>query len=112
MYNKYNVLLLAENFKKTEEALKIAKEEIKNRPTAQSYDLLAWSHYNQGNIKVALEVMENHVVGKTFEPEVLYHLAKIYKANGMIDMAKTLKKELLESTFELGPIIAKKVKEF
>ena len=112
MYNKYNVLLLAENFKKTEEALKIAKEEIKNRPTAQSYDLLAWSHYNQGNIKVALEVMENHVVGKTFEPEVLYHLAKIYKANGMIDMAKTLKKELLESTFELGPITAKKVKEF
>ena len=110
MYNKYNVLLLAENSNKIGEAFKIAEEEINNRPTAQSYDLLAWAYYNKGEAKEALNVMENHVVGKTYEPEALYHLAKIYKANGMTDKAKTLKSELLENTFELGPLMAKDIK--
>ena len=59
----------------------------------------------------ALDVMEKHVVNKTFEPEALYHLAQIYKANNKLDEAKTLKKELLESTFELGPLMAEKIRE-
>ncbi len=109
MYNKYNVLIYAENQLKRSDALKIAKTEIENRPTPQSYDLLAWTYYNHGNVKGALKVMENHVVGKTFEPETLFHLAQIYKANGEIKKAKNLKKQLLESTFELGPLMAKNI---
>ncbi|MFS4482980.1 tetratricopeptide repeat protein [Hyunsoonleella sp. 2307UL5-6] len=110
MYNKYNVLLFAENKTKTATALKIANKEINNRPTAQSYDLLAWTHFNQGETADALEVIENHVAGKTFEPEVLYHMAEIYKANGKLDVAQVLKNELLESSFELGPIIIEHIK--
>ncbi|MEW4924248.1 cell surface protein [Algibacter sp. 2305UL17-15] len=110
MYNKYNVLLFAEDSKKTAEALRIANQEINNRPTEQSYDLLAWAYYNHGDVKGALEIMENHVVGKTSEPEAMYHLAQIYKANGLVDNAKTLKGELLESTFELGPLMAQHIK--
>ena len=109
MYNKYNGLIYAENQLKRSDALKIAKTEIENRPTPQSYDLLAWTYYNHGNVKGALKVMENHVVGKTFEPETLFHLAQIYKANGEIKKAKNLKKQLLESTFELGPLMAKNI---
>lgn len=111
MYNKYNVMLFAENPAQTAEALKIANEEIQNRPTAQSYDLLAWTYYNHGDVENALEVMENHVVGKTFEPEAMYHLAEVYKANGKIDEAQQLKEELLESTFELGPIMTQDIKK-
>ncbi|TBN04916.1 tetratricopeptide repeat protein [Hyunsoonleella flava] len=109
MYNKYNVMLFAENPAQTAEALKIANEEIKNRPTAQSYDLLAWTYYNQGDVDDALEVMKNHVVGKTFEPEAMYHLAEVYKANGKIAEAQQLKEELLESAFELGPIMTQNI---
>lgn len=109
MYNKYNAIILAEDTKQTANALKIATTEIKNRPTPQSYDLLAWTYYNQGDSAEALKIMENHVVGKTFEPEALYHLAHIYKANGKHNEAKKLKKELLESAFELGPIAEKSI---
>lgn len=111
MYNKYNALIYAEDSKQTVKALKLANTEINNRPTPQSYDLLAWTYYNQGDVEDALKVMENHVVGKTFEPEALFHLAHIYKANGKLDEVKKLKEELLESTFELGPIAAQKVQE-
>ncbi|XCF07032.1 tetratricopeptide repeat protein [Tamlana crocina] len=110
MYNKHNTLLYAENATQTTEALKIAIEEIQNRPTPQSYDLLAWTHYNHGDTKEALKVMEEHVVGKTSEPDVLFHLAKIYKANNNLENVKKLKKELLESSFELGPLTTKEVK--
>jgi len=110
MYNKYNALLFAENAEEMAKALEIAHEEISNRPTAQSYDLLAWTHYKQGALKEALEVMENHVVGKTFEPEVMYHLAEVYKANGKSAKAKQLKEELLESRFELGPVMSQSIK--
>jgi len=110
MYNKYNVLMYAEDNTKSAKALHIAQTEIENRPTPQSYDLLAWTYYNHGDIKEALQVMEQHVVNKTFEPEAMYHLAQIYKANGKIDEAKNLQKELLESVFELGPLMAKNIK--
>lgn len=111
MYNKYNALLFAENEKKSAKALSIANQEIENRPTPQSYDLLAWTYFNHGDVKDALTVMEKHVVGKTFEPETLFHLAKVYKANGKLNDAKNLKKELLESTFELGPLMAEEIKK-
>jgi lipopolysaccharide biosynthesis regulator YciM len=104
MYNTYNALLLADNKKETAKALKIAYKEIENRPTPQSYDLLAWTFYNHGDVEEALKLAEKHVIGKTSEPDVLLHLAKIYKANGEVEKAKKLKEELLESTFELGPL--------
>ena len=109
MYNKYNVLLYAEEKAKTAQALRIAQIEINNRPTPMSYDLLAWTQYNHGDILEALNTMEKHVVGKTFEPHVLFHLAEIYKANGKYDKAKALKDELEKSTFELGPLVAQKI---
>lgn len=109
MYNKYNVLLYTDNSEKLDTALTIAETEVANRPTPQSYDLLAWTYYKKGNKKEALNIMEQHVSGKTFEPHTLYHLAEIYKASGKISEAKDLKKELMESAYELGPIMVQKI---
>jgi len=111
MYNAYNIMLYAENNKELAKAINIANIEVENRPTPQSYDLLAWTHYNHGEIKKALNVMEQHVIGKTSEPDVLFRIAKIYKANGEIDKAKHLKAELLESVFELGPLVENDIKK-
>jgi len=109
MYNKHNAILYTEELNKTKEAAKIALTEIKNRPTPQSYDLLAWAYYKYGDAKEALEIMEVHVVDKTYYPETLFHLAEIYKANGKVKEAEVLKKELLNSAFELGPLMEKKI---
>ena len=111
MYNKYNVLIYADDNQRANEAIRIAKIEVENRPTPQSYDLLAWAHLKNGNLEEAMEIAETKVVDKTFEPEVLYHLAEIYKANGKIKKIEPLKKELLASIYELGPIMQSKVKQ-
>ncbi|MFD2823981.1 tetratricopeptide repeat protein [Lacinutrix iliipiscaria] len=109
MYMAYNAKLFAEDLNKTDEALNFAQLEIKNRPTAESYGLLAWTYYNKGEVEKALQVAEKHVINHTYEPEALFHLAKIYKANGKTDEALLLKKELLKSGFELGPILENEV---
>jgi tetratricopeptide (TPR) repeat protein len=109
MYNKYNVLIYADDKQTAAKALEIAKIEIDHRPTPDSYDLLAWSYLNLGENKKALEIAKNHVVGKSFEPKVQYHLAMIYKSNNLAQKTKPIKEELLSSIYELGPNLEKKV---
>ncbi|MBJ2173309.1 cell surface protein [Aureibaculum sp. A20] len=110
MYNKYNALLFADELNKADVALQIARTEIDNRPTPQSYDLLAWSYYHKGDVKKALEIVKEHIADKTYEPEAQYHMATIYKASGMEKDANKLKKELLESAYELGPVLEQNIK--
>ena len=110
MYHKYDVLLFANDATKTEKAIALAEQEVAGRATAQSYDLLAWSHFKNGNAKKALEISRNHVIGKTFEPEALLHTAFILKGNGEIEEARILKTELLTAVYELGPLTEKEVK--
>ncbi|MBG6062654.1 lipoprotein NlpI [Flavobacterium sp. CG_9.1] len=111
MYNKYNALIYADDKETASKALEIAKIEVAHRPTADSYDLLAWSYLNIGENKKALEIAQNHVVGKSFEPKVQYHLAMIYKSNNLALKTKPIKEELLSSLYELGPIYEKKVNQ-
>jgi len=105
MYNKYLVDVLSS--KKTRQGLNHSKSRNKKSPTAQSYDLLAWSYYNRGKYKKALEIVQKHVVNHTYEPEILFHIASIYKAN---QTAPNTKEELNQASFELGPLLYKKVK--
>lgn len=101
MYNRHIALLEAEV--SPELAVEIAKEEVRNRPTIESYDLLAWSLYKSGNVKDALEIARTKIEGKTSEPEVMYHLGIMYsqvnrkKSVGYLQQAN-------ESAFELGPL--------
>ncbi|MFV5695315.1 tetratricopeptide repeat protein [Flavobacterium sp. LB3P122] len=111
MYNKYNVLIYADDKQTAAKALEIAKIEIDHRPTPDSYDLLAWSYLNLGQNKKALEIAQKHVVGQSFEPKVQYHLAMIYKSNKEADKVLSIKKELLSSVYELGPNLEKKVNQ-
>jgi tetratricopeptide (TPR) repeat protein len=109
MYNKYNTLIYAEDKKSASKALEIAQAEVSNRPTPDSYDLLAWSYYNLGDNKKALEIAQKYVMNKSFEPKVNYHLASIFKANKMEKEALAIKKDLLTSLFELGPNMENKI---
>jgi tetratricopeptide (TPR) repeat protein len=110
MYNKYNVLLYSDYKFSAKKALEIAKIEVQNRPTPDSYDLLAWSYFNLGQKEKALEIAQKFVVGKSFEPTLNYHLAEIYKANNLLDKVIPIKKELISATYELGPSFEPKIK--
>lgn len=109
MYNKYLALLEAEDFANPEMAIAIAEKEINNRPTPQSFDLLAWGYYNLGDTKKALEIIDQKVKDKTFEPEALYHAGIIYSENGFTREAQKMLQEARLSSFELGPAISRKI---
>ncbi|WPR71500.1 tetratricopeptide repeat protein [Flavobacterium sp. NG2] len=109
MYNKYNVLVYADDKTTAAKALEIANIEVNHRPTPDSYNLLAWSYLNMGNAQKALKIAEKYVVGKTHEPQVQYHLAMIYKANNHLDKIGAIKKELQGSIYELGPDFEAKI---
>ena len=104
MYNTYKIELYAEDPSTKKEALKLAKQEVKNRATPETYQLLALANLVNGNKKEALEIIKLHVANKTFEPTALLTMAKVYKANMMPDEVKELKEELLEAAYELGPL--------
>ncbi len=89
----------------------MARQEIQNRATPETYDLLAFAELRSGDPTAALKTYEAHVAGKTFEPLAQFHGALIYKANGMTEKVSALTSELEEASFELGPATMKEIKE-
>lgn len=109
LYNKYVFYLMTDKKNDLDKALTIAKIEVSNRPTAQSYDLLAWIYFRQGNSEKALSIASAYVENKNFEPEALYHLGMIYAEAGNTRKAKHFIKEAEGSAIELGPELASKI---
>ncbi|MFY7671175.1 tetratricopeptide repeat protein [Tenacibaculum sp. MEBiC06402] len=109
MYNSHIAKIILDEFDEQSKAYNIILQEIENRATAESYDLLAWAAYKKGDFKKSLSIANEHIVGKSFEPSLLYHLAEIYKANGLLDKAAEIKTELLECSYELGPVTFNKI---
>lgn len=103
MYNAYNVSLYLNETEEYDKALRMARREVANRPTPESYSLLAYSYHKKGESEKALEIVEQHIIGKTFEPGILLYAAEIYKATGNKNRVKELKSELTEAVYELGP---------
>ena len=111
MYNAYNIIFLAEEKEDYEAALTLAKKEINNRATPETYQLLAYAHLLAGHKEESLSIIEKHVEGKTFEPDALFHSALIYKANGMMDKVNEIKnEELLGTAYEMGPVTYERIK--
>ncbi|MEO1260322.1 MAG: hypothetical protein AAFZ15_16115 [Bacteroidota bacterium] len=91
-------------------ALAIAKTEVEERPHPTSYDLLAWAHFHNGNLKKAVELTENHVLNQTGEPVAQYHSGVILKEAGQYEKAEEYLEEALGAGYELGPVVAQEIK--
>lgn len=111
MYNKYLFIIMSDELNNQSTAMAIAQKEINNRPTPQSYELLAWSLYKNGQLNEAIRIAENRVINKTFEPDALYHIGLLLKKSGQPKLAKQYLTEALESSFELGPVTSNEIKE-
>ena len=109
MYNKYLALLEAEAFDHAERTIAIAQREVDNRPTPQSYDLLAWGYLHHGDEEMALMIAREFIEDKTYEPEAIYHLARIYEANGQADEAQRYFEAAAQGSFELGPAVTAEI---
>lgn len=109
MYNSYLAKLYLDELNNPTGALELILKEVEQRSTAESYDLLAWAFYKNNDMRKALEIAKSKVKDYTYEPEALYHLAEIYKANGYEEEVQSLKLALEGSNFELGPVLASKI---
>ena len=89
----------------------IAKAEIEERPHPMSYDLMAWVSFQNGDLKTAVEITKNHVLGQTSEPVALFHSGIILKEAGQYDKAEKYLEEALEAAFELGPVATEEIKQ-
>ena len=99
MYKAY----ICEIISGTPAGLAIAEAEVAERPHPKSYDLLAWANFQNGNPKVALKIIEDHVLEQTSEPITRYHAGMILAANGKSRQAKKCLQQALDAEFELGP---------
>ncbi|HEX6847024.1 MAG TPA: hypothetical protein VF144_08595 [Chitinophagaceae bacterium] len=109
MYNKYVFDLMTGSHKDLAKALEIAQREVDNRPTPQSYDLLAWAYYKSGRKEEAYKIAKRFVENKNHEPDGLYHLGVIWADAGEIKKAKYFISEAANAAFELGPQLYKEV---
>ena len=107
MYNTHKIMALV----KTDpyKALQLARKEVDNRTTPQSYQLLALAQLASNLKQEALATITSFVAGKTSDPMALLHSAQVYKANGMLDKVTALKTALLPASYELGPEVFKQV---
>jgi tetratricopeptide (TPR) repeat protein len=103
MYNAYTLPLLLDEGQRPGKALDLAMEEVHNRPTAHSYGLLAYYYFKMGDHGSALSIIDDHVIGRTYEPGVLLFAAEIYKGAGRTKEVTELKEELAGAVYELGP---------
>ena len=110
MYARHRAIMAADQFENASQCINIAQNEIVNRPSAQSYDLLAWGYYRAGRYTDALTIVKEHVMGKAFEPGILYHTGMILKGAGFDHEAEKHLDDALEGSFELGPALALEVK--
>jgi hypothetical protein len=110
MYNKYLFTIMSDELNDRSAAMTIAQKEISNRPTPQSYELLAWSLYKNGQVDEAVKIAESRIINKTFEPDALYHIGLLLKKSGRPKLAKQYLTDALESSFELGPVTANEIK--
>jgi tetratricopeptide (TPR) repeat protein len=113
-YGRMYTIQIAELFleeKKYEEALTFALKEVEERPTPETYGLLAWVHFNAGHLEQAYQIIEDEIVDKTFEPVPNYYAAEILKSKGKIEYVRRVKDDLMESIFELGPDAEPRIKK-
>lgn len=109
MYNAHNVELYLNHSQQYNMAMQLAKKEIQNRETPETYILLASSYFKMGDLDKAIEIINQEIEGKTFEPNILLQCAKIYKSIGDNGKVIKLKKELNDAIYELGPNVEKEI---
>jgi len=89
---------------------KYIEEEIQQRPHPLSYLLKAQYLQTIGQEKAAMALLHEKVLGKTEEPDALYHAGLICKENGEKRLARKLLRSAKDAAFELGPLVEADIK--
>lgn len=111
MYNKYLIELFSDDLARIDEALMIAEKEVHARPTPETFSWLAWVHFKKGHLAEAANLFQNHVSGKTGEPEPLLKGYYMLSKSGKNKEANALRSSSVDAAFELGPVAIREIND-
>jgi len=101
MYNKYLIELYTGILKNPVRAEYLAKRELENRSTPQTYAWYAWTLFSNGKKEAAMEQFQRNISGRPLEGLELYWMGKLmqcmnkeYNANAFFEAAYTNKYDL------------------
>lgn len=107
MYNKYLVELYTSSLNDAGKAETVAKNEIANRATPQTYAWYVWCLYFNNKKEEAYKVYEANVSGKPLEGIELYWMGKFMKGLGKGYNAKEFFKAAEKNKYDLSPSMMK-----
>lgn len=105
MYNKYLIQLYTGILNNPSKAVAIAKAELLNRATPQTYAWYVWALINNRQQEEAFKVYEKNVAGKPLESLELYWMGKMMQALNKGYNANQFFKEANKNNFELNPSV-------
>ena len=105
MYNKYLLQLYTQILNKPEIALNIAKQEITNRATPQTYSWLVYALTCNNQLEKAAKIYNEFVAEKPLEGLELYWMGRFMLAQNKVYNAKQYFKEAAKNKYDLSPRI-------
>lgn len=111
MYNKYLIQLYTGILNNPAKAETIAKQELDNRSTPQTYAWYVWALLNNNKKKEAYAVYEKYVSGKPLEGMELYWMGKLMLAFNKGFNAKQYFEEAEKNIYDLNPSVVNDLKK-
>lgn len=105
MYNKYLIHLYTGILHNPARAESMAKDELTNRATPQTYAWYAWTLFSNNKKDEAYKIFELHVSGKPLEGLELYYMGKLMKGLNKEYNAEEFFKAAYKTRYDLGPAI-------
>jgi tetratricopeptide (TPR) repeat protein len=109
MYSKYLIQLYTQVLNQPRLAVELAKKEITNRATPQTYSWLVFALANNQQFDEATKIYNEFVEGKPLEGLELYWMGKYMLAINKIYNAKQYFKEAIKNKYDLLPRIVQDI---
>lgn len=107
MYTKYLIQLYTQILNNPAKAEILAKAELTNRATPQTYSWYVYSLLANNKIAAANAIYKKYVSGKPLEALELYYMGKLMEANKKGYNASQFYKAANENYYDLSPTIAR-----
>jgi hypothetical protein len=111
MYNKYLIELYTSILNEPAKAEFLAKKELLNRTTAQTYAWYVWALTCNNKTAKAEKIYQQHVSGKPLEGLELYWMGKYMEAQNKGYNAKAFFKAAYKNRYDLGPSMVKDIEK-
>ena len=111
MYNRYMIELYTGILNEPAKAEALARKELLNRATPQTYAWYVWALYCNNKTAEAAKICQQYVSGKPLEAPELYWMGKFMQAEKKGYNAQQYFKAAYKNRYDLGPAMARDLEE-